>query len=144
MRDGRGAGSSRSGYNLLEAIIAAFILMLVVAYSATVWMAHNRAIGKARYDMLGLFLAGEKLEECILKGTEGQTEDTVGSSVKLDSRVHGVDTTVEYITYVYVSPPPGTPLGSPPLRSVQVRVTWRDPNGNDREVRVETLLAGTP
>jgi hypothetical protein len=109
-----------------------------------VWVAHNRAIGKARYDMLGLFLASEKLEECILKGTEGQTEDLAGTTVNLTSTINGVDSTVDYTTFVYVSPPPGTPMGSPPLRSVQIKVTWKDPNGTQREVKVETLLAGTP
>lgn len=123
--------------------MASFILVLIVAYSATVWVAHNRAIGKARYDMLGLFLAGQRLEECILKGTEGQTEDTTGTVVSLTSRIHGVESVVDYTTYITVSPPPASPLGTPPLRSVQVRVSWKDPNGTNREVKVETLLAGS-
>lgn len=145
MRVGRYvAGKNRSGYNLLEAIIAAFILTIIVAYSATVWVAHNRAVGKARYDMLGLFLAGQFLEECILKGPEGQTEELVGKTVSLTSKIHGIDTTVDYTYFITVTPPPGTPTGSPPIRSVQVRVTWKDPNGTNREVKVETLLAGSP
>lgn len=141
MRSGSGRGK---GYNLLEAILAAFILVLVVAYSATVWMAHNRAIGKARYDMLGLFLAGKILEECIDLGVEGQREELAGQIIPLQSKIHGIDSVVDYTWYVYVNPPPGTALGSPPVRSVQVRVTWKDPNGTAREVKVETLLAGTP
>lgn len=134
----------RKGYNMLEAILGSFMLAMVVVYSVTVWITHSKAVGKSRLEMLGLFLASQRLEECILKGIEGQTEDKVGTVVSLTAKVNGNVSVTDYTTFIDVFPPPATPAMPPALRSVRVRVTWKDPNGNARQVQVETLLAGTP
>ena len=134
----------RRAYNMLEAVLGSFMVAMIVVYSVTVWISHSKAVSKARYEMLGLFLASQTLEECILKGIEGQTEDKVGTVVSLTAKVNGVVSQTDYTTFIDVFPPPASPPIPPALRSVRVRVTWKDPNGNKRQVQVETLLAGTP
>ncbi|MCE7871734.1 hypothetical protein DYH09_15325 [bacterium CPR1] len=131
----------RAGVNMLEAILACFLLTLVVAYSAAVWSIHARAVGKSRYAVLGLFLARQRLEEAVYKGFSAQEEETAGITTNITTTVNGNPSVVAFTYYCYVDPPPAV---NPPdlLRTVQVRVTWKDPNGNDREVRLETQIAG--
>lgn len=137
---------------MLEAIMAAFILTLIIAYATAVWTTHGRGIAKARYDMMGRFLATQKLEECIEAGIDGQgaLEDPLGSTVTINAKINGNATTTTYTRYVVCFPDSSVDSaaivagGNAPLRSIQVRVTWTDPNGNAREARVESLVAGTP
>ncbi|MEW6284123.1 MAG: hypothetical protein AB1758_36250 [Candidatus Eremiobacterota bacterium] len=138
-RPEQGAGG-RQGYNLLEVTLAAFLFAVIVVFSVTVWGSHARAIGKARYDMLGNFLASQKLEECIARGYSGvdiMSTPPAGMQVDLTTTVRGRESSTTYTYFILIQTVPGRAK----LKSVCVLVRWQGLTG-PREVRLETLLAG--
>lgn len=128
------------GFNLLEVTLACFLFAVIVVFSVTVWASHARAIGKARYDMLGNFLASQKLEECIARGysgVDGMITPPGGLQLGVRTTMRGKESTARYTYRIDVQPLPGAAK----LKSVHVLVQWQGLTG-PREAHVETLLAG--
>lgn len=129
------------GFNLLEVILACFLFALVVAFSVSVWITHYKAIGKSRYDMLGMYLATQKIEEMIAKGYSGAGPEGP-LDVTVDTTVRGQNSQVTF-TYEIVEEFLPEPANPPYMKSMMVIVTWTDPLGKQKEVRLETLLSGS-
>jgi hypothetical protein len=130
-----------SGFNLLEVILACFLFALIVVFSVSVWITHYKAIGKSRYNMLGMYLATQKIEECIAKGYSGAAPEgplTIG----IDTTTRGQRSTIDF-TYEVVEEFLPSPPNPPNMKSMQVIVNWKDPMGFPKEVRIETLLSGS-
>lgn len=129
------------GFNLLEVILACFLFALIVVFSVSVWITHYKAIGKSRYDMLGMYLATQKIEECIAKGYSGAAPEGP-LVIGIDTTARGQRSTIDF-TYEVVEEFLPSPPNPPNMKSMQVIVNWKDPLGNPKEVRVETLLSGS-
>jgi prepilin-type N-terminal cleavage/methylation domain-containing protein len=129
------------GFNLLEVILASFLFAMVVAFSVSVWITHYKAIGKSRYDMLGMYLATQKIEEQIAKGYSGAGPEGP-LDVQVDTTVRGQNSQIIF-TYEILEEFLPDPPGPPNMKSMMVIVNWTDPLGNRKEVRLETLLSGS-
>lgn len=133
--------TGRRGLSLLEVMVALAIFSTLVVSMISVWATHAQAVAKARYLLLGVFVAERTLEECISKGFVGVDQMATpaeGATVNLTTWRRGNPITVTYTYHVTVDTMPGPVM----LKSIRVRVEWPD-KPEPRTVEVESLIYGT-
>lgn len=119
------------GFSLVEMMVATLLAAVILVSTAPLWPAMSRGAAATRNRMAAVHLAQEKLEQALSQGYAGVTADA--GDIAVDSMIRNTTSTVTYHFEVVVTDVP------PDLRSVLVRVTWRE-REQDREELVQGLL----
>ncbi len=126
----QGAGPPKRGINLIEVVIASFILITCVVGLATVFTTHYRALNQSRTTLVGNNLAQKTLEELLSLGMQA-TDLGYPKTVTMDSRVADrivkTDYTIQVTTAKFhQGPGPVPPVQNQDSLDIIVLVTWKE------------------
>lgn len=132
--------SSHRGHNLLEVIIASFILCTVLIFVAGLWAVYHSALGKSKDMLVGTSLARSVLEEKMAAGysaLDGTLGVPVTSQYLARSQVRGRQVNVTYEVSFLASA-----TSMPGIRRLTVSLTWEETTG-PKTLTYETFLFRT-
>ena len=130
MRDVR---KQSRGHNLLEAIIASFVFLIMVVFSSGLWITYSRAIVNSRDRLVATHLAKNVLENVVDLGFDSaRSEGPFVLTVELETDGVAVEIPYTYSTVVT--------LQESGLKRVLVQVAYEFKD-KVSEVELETLLA---
>ena len=138
---------SRSGFNLLEVVIGAFLFSTIAVAFLGVWGMQARGLEKSRHSLVATMLAEQMVEEAMAEGyerakiTEGDPE-TGEIEMATESRSKSGEWST--IPVRYTTEKTVTVIGDPDedkLKLVTVKVNWEDTTKTG-EVVLVTYLAG--
>ena len=138
----------RRGTTLLELTVATMVILLIVVFMTSLWIAHARVTGKARYRMTAALVAELKMEEWVAKGWTVAAKDALDASladgeVQVSTQMGSAqENIIPYVYHVAAVDDPD-PLRAPLVGVLQVTVKFPDERSNSpsKEIRYETYVA---
>mgnify|MGYP000898467606 CR=1 FL=1 len=121
------------GFSLLEMMVATLVAGILLASMAPLWPAMNRGAVATRNRMAAVHLAQQQLEQSLSQGYAGVAARS--GDVQVQSTVRNIAQRVDYHYEVSVADVP------PDLRSVLVRVTWKERERNLQETLQSLLVS---
>ncbi len=136
-----GVGSAAAGHNLLEVVLASFILSTVLIFVAGLWAVYHQALGKSKDLLVATSLARSVLEEKMAAGysaLDSIVGTPVDSKVVSHSQVRGRRVDVTYDVHFLATD--STALSG--MRRLSVTLDWEEPTGK-RTLTYETAIFRT-
>ena len=135
----------RSGFSLLELLLAMVLFATIVVFMATLWGQHAHIIGKARNRMTAAFIAEQVTEQYITLGYKAAISSAISTptgTFNVTTVMRGQPIVTPYNYTVHVAP--ANPSGPNPLTAiVKVMVYFPDEQDNAtfKGILYETYLA---
>ena len=135
------AAERRRAFNLLEVIMAGFLLATVSLGLMSIWVQHARSVARARNLMLASHLAQSVMEDSCARGwTVVGIPKAQALATTVEAVVAGKPVSTRLWHYVEVVREPALAPGVVPPKQVRVVVTWDEGDGLPHEVRLSTLI----
>jgi hypothetical protein len=131
----------RRAHNLLEVVVASFILATALIFIASIWATYHGSLTKSKNMLVATGLARSVIEQHVASGygaLGASLNVPQTSTIVSRSQVRGRLIEVPYQIEVYGSETP-----EPSTRRLRVKVEWEEARGGTRAVRYETFLFRT-
>jgi Tfp pilus assembly protein PilV len=136
---GRTLPARTRGLSMLEMIFAVTLFATIVVALMGVWAMHARAVGRARNTLLASHLGEKVMETCLAQGWQVQpVAPSDSTTIEMTCLINDQTVITDFQYSVEVNDlGDGSDVG---LKQVVVRVDWTEPDGQKREVHLETVV----
>ena len=137
------------GVNLVEVVLASFILVSAMIALTVVFTTHYRALNQSRAHLVAVHLGQKIMEECLSQGFSGidgyavpyapALNNIVTMQSKVGDRVVSTDYNVAVEVNLNTIPVTPLPAGGNPIKDVVVTVKWSE-GALTHKIRYESLI----